>query len=471
MMDGELRRVEPERDAEVEVVGGEIARHLRIIASRWWLIALCTMATTAMGILYLQFAPKMYRAGGSILIEPEAAPRVLGEQTDAVAFDKRLTDPTLNSEYIETQYRVITSRDVLNRVVRKLSLDRDLDFLGEKAAATGPLAEKKNKRLAVRMLQSRVKVAPVRDSQLTEVLVDDTDPDRAAEIANEVVSSYLQSNLDRRLQSTKSARTWLADQMGDLKDKLESSELALYTFRRDNDILATTAEDRLSLIHQRLTSLSESLTAATARRVELEAAIGELERTRANARDAAWPMQLRRVAQDPQVLDLERQLTRTEAEAIRASERYLDKHPEKISADTRLATLKVRINRAMGDSVEALRGEYREAVSVEGHLSQLVESTKEEAFEVARKEIEQRKLQRDQDNNQRLYELVLSRLKDADLAMLMQEDNIKVLDVAEAPEKPVRPRPATVLVLAVTLGGCLGVGLAYASNGLKHVRA
>jgi len=469
MMDGELRRVEPERvvEPEPEVVGGEIARHLRILASRWWLIALSTLVVTGAGVAYLQVAPKIYRAGGSILIEPEA-PRVFGEKTEAVAFDKRNTDPTTNSEYIETQYRVITSRDVLNRVVRKLSLDRDLDFLGEKAAATGPLAEKKNKRLALRMLQSRVKVAPVRDSQLTEVLVDDTDPDRAAEIANEVVNSYLQSNLDRRLQSTKSARTWLAEQMGDLKDKLESSELALYTFRKDNDILATSVEDRMNLITQRLTSLSESLTRATARRVELEAAVAELERARANARDAYWPMQLRRVSQDVGVLDLERQITSTEAEAIRAGEKYLDKHPEKIAADVRLATLKTRMNRALGDTVEGLRGEYREAVTVEAHLSQLVEHTKQEAFEVARKEIEQKKLQRDQDNNQRLYDLVLSRLKDADLAMLMQADNIKVLDVAEAPERPVKPRPATVLVLAVTIGGCLGVGLAYAANGLKH---
>ncbi|HEY0840813.1 MAG TPA: GumC family protein [Vulgatibacter sp.] len=446
----------------------EIARHLRILGSRLWLIALVTAVSAGLGFGYLQISPKVYRAAGSILIEPEL-PRVLGDATDTVSFDKKAIDPSLNSEYVETQYRILTSRDVLNRVVGKLHLDRDLEFLGLKAgeAMEGVRAEKKNRKRAVQILKQRVKVAPVRDSQLTEVLVDDTDPERAAEIANQVVDSYLQSNLDRRLQATRSARAWLAEQMGDLKEKLETSELALFTFRKQNDILATSVEDRLNLISLRLTSLTNSLANATARRVELEAQVGELEHTRATAHDSAWPLQVRRVAADPTVLDLQRQLARTEGEAIHASERYLDLHPTKIATDTKLASLKVRMSRAMSDSVAALRGEYREALMVEANLANLVERTKQEAFEVNRKEIEQRKLQRDQDNNQRLFDLVLSRLKDADLAMLMQADNIKVLDVAEAPDRPVSPRPAMVLVIATTLGACLGVGLAYASAGKR----
>src|SRR6185312_10260021 len=97
----------------------------------------------------------------------------------------------------------------------------------------------------------------------------------------------------------------------------------------------------------RLTSLTNSLANATARRVELEAQVAEMERTRAGAQDSTWPLQVRRIASDPTVLDLQAQVARTEGDAIYASEHYLDKHPMKISTDARLVSLKSRMSRAM----------------------------------------------------------------------------------------------------------------------------
>ncbi len=441
-----------------------LRRHLGIVRSHLGLIAACVALMVGAGIAYVRLTPKVYRSTSSILLESNA-PRVLGEQSDAVAFDPRNQDPSLNSEFLETQYRILMSRDVLGRVVKKLRLDRDLDFLGiAPEEAVGIRAEK----LAVKVLQKRVAIAPIRDSQLTEVFVDDTDPQRAANIANAVVSSYLESNLDRRLEATRSAAIWLADQMGELTDKLESSEVALFRFRKDNDILATSVEDRQNLLGLRLTTLTESLTRVTAHRVELEAAVAALDQTRASAKDGSWPLQIRAVANDPMLLDLRRQYTRLEGDAIRLSERYESKHPEKVAVDARLATLRTHIRSTMSDTVAGLRSEYEQARSAEAHLTRLIDEAKREAFEINKKQIAQRKLQREQDNNQRLYDLVLGRMKDADLAMLLKTNNVRVLDTAEVPERPVFPRAPTVLTLSLMMGLFGGVGLAYAADSLKR---
>jgi len=460
-------RVDPSWQTED---GLDIRRHLRTLRQGAWLIGASLLLALAGGIAYLAVTPKTFRASSSVLVESNA-PRVLGEQTDAVSFDKRTAnDPSPSKEFMETQYRVISSRDVLGRVVRELNLDRDLDFLGlAKIRDPDELAQKRRELSPVKVLQEKVIVAPVRDSQLIEVLVDDTVPERASAIANSVVAAYLQSNLDRRLESTKAARIWLADQMDALKGKLETSELELFTFQQENDLLANEDGTRQDLVSLRLNSLTESLALATARRIELSAAVSEIELTRQEkGSDSFWPLNLRRVAEDRALIDLRQSYMAAESESINASERYLDKHPVKLAVDARLRRIGAQINTTMGNVLHGLKSEYRAALSVERQLEWLIDDAKAEAFELRKKEIDRRKLQREQENNERLYDLVLARLKDADLAMLLQTNNVHVLDRAETPMLPVYPRAATVLTLAMILGAGVGVGLAYGKSLLRH---
>lgn len=461
-MQSEGQRADPPWEQEQDL-GAELRKHLAILRSGVWWIAASLTLVLGVAVVWLNFTPKVFRSSSSILVE-SSGPRVLGDQTDSVSFDQRAqNDPLPTKEYLETQYRVITSRQVLGRVVKELQLDRDLEFLGlSKIRDPDALQMKREKVSALHVLRKRVKVAPVRDSQLIEIMVDDTSPTRAARIADAVVAAYLQSNLDRRLESTRTARTWLADQIDDLKEKLESSDLALFSFRQEHDLLATSTGERLDLVGIRLNALTESLASATARRVELGASVAEVGLAKLESpNDVLWPMNLRRISEDPALLDLRHEIARVEGDTILTAERYLEKHPQRIAAEARYDRLRLRIDRAMGHVLAGLRGEYREAIAVESQLKQLLEEGKREAFELSRKEIEQRKLQRDQDNNQRLYDLVLARLKDADLAMLLQSNNIHILDSAETPTLPVFPRTATVLTLALILGTSLGVALAY----------
>ena len=454
----------PEGGPELEI---DLREHLHLLRKRIWLICAVAAAALVAGGAFLFLSNPIFRASSSIIIEA-ASPRVLGEKTDSVDF--AATDYWSNKDFLETQYKVLASREVLQRVVDKKGLDRDLDFLGV-AKIEDP--EKRAKKLEtivpVEVLSEAMRVEPVKNSQLTRIVVEDPNPERAADLANAIVEAYIESNLDRRLEGTRAASQWLADQMADLKGKLESSELALYDFRRDNDILATSIEDRQSILSKRLNTLSESLTQVMGRRVELESALAEADRAKKeDPKDPMWARKLRLVASNTLLADLRKEYAKLEGEATGLEERYLEHHPARIAAQEKLEKLKARIVDEMNAAVAQLRSEHREIVSTQANLQQLIDALKAETFDVNKKEIDQRKLQRDKENNERLYDLVLARMKDADLAVMLKANNVRLLDAAVAPLKPVKPRPALVLALSLLLGLFGGVGAAYLAEMLDN---
>ena len=74
----------------------------------------------------------------------------------------------------------------------------------------------------------------------------------ATKIANAYADSYIEQNYERKLSSMRNAMGWLSDQFKDLKDKLETSERALYEFRKENDILSTDMEGKVNITGSRL---------------------------------------------------------------------------------------------------------------------------------------------------------------------------------------------------------------------------
>jgi capsular exopolysaccharide synthesis family protein len=100
-------------------------------------------------------------------------------------------------------------------------------------------------------------------------------------------------------------------------------------------------------------------------------------------------------------------------------------------------------------------------VATEENLVKLLQGAKSEAFEVNKKEMDYKRLFRDDENNARLYELVLKRLKDIDLSGLLKANNVYKLDAALVPGGPIKPRVSMNIMLGALLGLLGGLVLAF----------
>lgn len=129
---------------------------------------------------------------------------------------------------------------------------------------------------------------------------------------------------------------------------------------------------------------------------------------------------------------LRSELATAEVELSQLRRRYLGEHPRLVEAQMR---------------VDGLRGRLAQ--------TQDVRSSEH------RKLIQYRILRRDADLDHEMYEVLLKKLKQADLQAGVADLDIQVLEAAKRPGAPIEPRKARNLAIAALLGLCMAVALAY----------
>ncbi|XXF81516.1 polysaccharide biosynthesis tyrosine autokinase [Myxococcaceae bacterium GXIMD 01537] len=442
--------------------------YVRAFWRRKWVLLGVALAVTAATALYTLRQPKKYSASASLIIDV-TAPRVLDTEVKEVMGEER-SNYWFNREYTETQNRIITSRAVSLRVVEKLGLQHDAAFLGvehlkdEKERLQAMAGQD-----AVEVLRARISVAQVKDSRLVMVSVKDGDPQRSALLANEVSEAYMAENLALKVRMTDSATRWLDDRRMELERTSQDSELAVHTFKMDADLLSTSMEDRESIIKQRITSVTSTLTAVRTKMAALQARVEAIQqlRKRSGADDATWAEALPGASEAP-IQSLKTRWVEQRSECAQLSERYLDEHPKMLECNRKLAVVREDFVRSLENIVKTAETELAQAVAEERNLVKLLDSTKAEGFEVEKRLINLDRLRRESDNNRRLYELVLKRLKDIELSGLLRTSNVRVLDAARPSYVPVSPDVRKNLSLGLLFGLLLGAAAVLALEFLEN---
>jgi capsular exopolysaccharide synthesis family protein len=420
--------------------------------------------------LYTLRQPRIYSATASVVIDA-TAPRFL---------DSQVQDPSevgaggywYTREYTETQTRIITSRAVAARVVEKLNLQSDSGFLGLTGVADPKARDAAMKAAdATAILQGKLKVVPVKDTRIVDVRVEDVDAKRAAVLANEVADAYLAENLDMKLRTSESANRWLEERLSELEQKTKQSELAVYEFKKDADILSTSLEDRANIVSQQLTTYSQALTDVRTRIAGLKARVDAIESVRKGA-DAAkepeWADVLMVSGAPAAAQALKARYIQEKLECAGLAERYLPDHPKLASCLERAESARRDLLKELGNVVGAARVELAEALAKERNLQALVDGAKSEAFEVNKRQIEFDRIKREADSNQRLYDLVLKRLKDTELSGMLRTNNVRILDAARPSFVPLRPKVGNNLIFGLLVGLAAGLGLAFLLDHLDN---
>ncbi|MFZ5469000.1 MAG: GumC family protein [Myxococcota bacterium] len=419
--------------------------YVRVFLRRKWLILAVFAVVVSSVTAYTLRQPKVYSASTSVIIDV-TAPKFLDKEVQDVT-DSSYSNYWANREYYETQHKVITSRAVSQRVVEKLGLQADPSFQGADAPAR---------------LQGKISVKPVKDSRIVNIVIEDQDPKRAALLANEVAEAYMAENQALRLKITESASQWLEERRESLEERSNKSELALYDFKKSADMLTTKLEDAQSMVSQRLNVLNAALTETRLKIAGLRARVEAIRSVQKANKDSGglWAEAIPGAAENNTVQSYKTRYVQQNAECVELKERYLPDHPKLAACLDKLRLFESDLVRELNNIVVSAEADLKEAVTKEKNLSALFDAAKAEAFEVNKKQIEFEQLKRESDNNQRLYDLVLKRLKDIELSGLLRVSNVRVLDAARPSFAPVRPNVRNNILLALVIGLLGGFGLA-----------
>ena len=128
-----------------------------------------------------------------------------------------------------------------------------------------------------RGLSGSLAVEPMRNTRLVLIKIAGPDPARAAAEANAVANAYAKYNVELKLKGARDALTWLTEEAGRLRAKVEESSQALQNYRVKTGILghAGAAPDH----GPKIMDFNKAYLEAQAQRLSLESKLQQLTRS------------------------------------------------------------------------------------------------------------------------------------------------------------------------------------------------
>ena len=431
--------------------------YLLILRKHQWLIlSFLLTVVTIVSIATFRMQP-VYIATARIEIDRENSNILPFQGQDSYDYMMDLDN------YIETQSKILTSETLALQTIRAAGLAGDPEFSStapSDAVATGSLANQKPPPELGAFLGS-LSVKRVPSSRLLDVSFESTDPRLAARIVNAHIENYIQSNFRSKYEATTRASTWLADQLSELKVKVEKSENERLAYERENQIWEL--DDKESITSQRLADLNKELTDAQADRMKKEALFDF-----AKSGDMDGVPQIH---EDSVLQDLLKKRADVQTQYTDSLNQYGPNFPKVQRLQAQMKDVDQLIEKEKKNIVDQLGNDYKAASQRESLLAQALERQKNDTNQMSERLVKYNILKRDAEANKALYDGLLTKLKEADISVGLKASNIRVVDPAMIPSTPARPAKTRNIALSILVGLVGGIGLAlireYLDNTVK----
>lgn len=445
-----------------------IRQYLRI-AMRWRYVILGAIAACVLAglIATLLMTPK-YTAATTVEISREA-----DKVTDFQGVEREAG--VADQEFYQTQYGLLRSRALAERIATQLGLVEDARFFdmfgvpGNSPAFTlangryAAAGRAERRRVAGDILLRQVDIAPTRLSRLVDIRFTSPDPALSARVANAWADNFIQTNLERKIQATSYGRNLLQRQLTEYKDRLDASQRQLVGYASAQRIInlpaasgdGKTTSER-SIVADDLAALNASLAQATADRIQAEARY-----------EQAGPAGSSAEALRNQTINALRQ-RRAElaADYQKLMIQFEPGYPAARALQTQIDQIDRSIAREEGRVSGSLQADYRQALDRERGLQARVEQLKSNFLDLRRRSIQYNIFQQEVDTNRALYDGLLQRYKEIGVAGGVGVNNVSVVDPADVPQKPSSPRLLVNLLVSLLAGILLGSALAF---GLEQI--
>jgi uncharacterized protein involved in exopolysaccharide biosynthesis len=468
-------------------------------------IALAAGAVLAVGLPAALLWPAVYRSTATILVEEQGIPRDFVRSTVTSYADERI-------QVIRQQ---VMTRSTLMQIVEKYDLyRRERRYVSDEE-----ILERMRRDIKVETVSAEVtgRSAPVIAFRLS---YDNDSPAKAQQVANELVTLYLNENLRTRRQRASETTVFLGEEAERIGRQIAGLEAKLAEFKRANagrlpELMPLNMQLR-DRVESELDDLARQLGLLEDRRGYLEAQLATVRESAPVPKDGPLEPEERLRAlrnqyaglsgvyaeSHPDLARMRREIEALEkstgakpapdaaalemarSELARLEERYAAEHPDVARQRKRVAALEAELARApaagrkpdnpaylaLAAQLEAVK---READSLRGLREEL--KARLAAYHARLEQtpmVEQayRDLVRDQENALAKYKEIRAKEMEARVALELENERkgerFSLIDPPQYPERPHRPDRRKLLVLAfmASLGG--GVGAAALAESL-----
>jgi polysaccharide biosynthesis transport protein len=301
-------------------------------------------------------------------------------------------------------------------------------------------------------------IKPIPRTQIIQIECTHPDPAQASLIANTVALSFIKERLNRRLAATNQAVQWLQNQLKLEQTELDKSRIELYNFMQQFGILSldesrsTKLDEELLLTKEKVRDAAQKTTDLRLKYeqiVKLSTTPGQVD----TIPEAATNEVLKKIREEEMKL---------EQESIKLASTYGSNHPKIQLINKQLSNIRESKHRELQRIVNSVKYQYESAQSYEKSLTQAQDNLQKQLEEMKKKTIRYYTLKREVDSSEKVYDVLLNRFKETGLSEeIGRSTNISIVQSAEVPLVPSTPNIPRILAVAVFLGMCLAVGLAF----------
>lgn len=382
----------------------------------------------------------LYRSSVTLEVQREATKIIKGGEVQPTTI--------ADTEYMATQYALLKSRALAERVAELLSLADDPHY------AKPSLTRAQRLDAATAAISRGIEVLPVSRSRVIEVRYHSPYATDAARIANALAENFIKMDLERRYNDTAYARSFVDERLQTTKAALEAAERKLIDYSREHQIIDLSSVGGSpigsSLDASSLMALNGSLTKATDDRMAAEQRLSQIKADPTGAN----------LAQSEAMKTLAGKRSELEGDYQQKLGKFKPDFPEMKELRTRISVIDEDIEAERKRLRTSAEAEFNAAVERESALRKKVEELKGQVQDLRGRSVDYTILSREVDTLRGQYDALLTRFKEISISSGVGASQVSIVDRAQLPKRPYDPDVNSEVLRAFVLGLALAVGLA-----------
>ena len=433
---------------EEQVISIDFRRYLAALRKYIWLLAALVVMSVAGAVVYTTRQTPIFQATASVQVEPKL-PDLLG--TGDV-----FNVAAAGAEYYKQQKQVLSSFTLIQKTIDQNDLIPKLLSDAERKN----LSHDDQLDTATRRLQLDLSVKYPESDRIFYVSVKSPSPEDAKLIADAHVSTY-ESYAKGLLQlNSNTASEALQAEFTEAETKLRAAEQKIYDFQTKNDMVAVTIEAQQSLVQGNIISFTTKLNDARADEIKLAAKIAEMKKEQ-NEDVLSTPIIM--MGDNPSYETLRTQYYTEKIRLLELEKDLGPKNPDYVVQKQKVDLLYQALQGEVKILVHGTQNLYSAQLATNAGLGSEVEKYKQEAKKLSPLIAIYNELMREKKEFDDKYNILRARLSSMQMTGSLSSiiSNVRSLDKAQLPTKPVSPNMRTNVSIAAVMALIAGIGIIF----------
>ncbi|MDP2806716.1 MAG: polysaccharide biosynthesis tyrosine autokinase, partial [bacterium] len=382
--------------------------------------------------------------------------------------------------YIVNQIEEIKSRTLAEEVVRLLDPESSQILLRGRDRNLSP--EGQSYRLT-QTIKKSITAEPIRDSDVILVKVQGPTPEASSHIANLVAEVIKERSASVKREQASSTRKFIEAQLPSVEGTLNAAEEAIKNFKSQNQVVSLSDEGKEIL--SRATEADKQLIGASTERQSIEGrltAIYDQLRAQGALTENSLALSAGSMADS-----LRSSLVSLQMEIIKLQVKgYAPDHPQIKNLNSQIANVKSRLLeelqkitqksllspmpqiQSLLDQIPPLQIQMATLTARELALKAVLSQYDFGLSKLPNKELQLARLLRAKEVGESVYRQLLMKHEEAKITEAGKIGNVRVIDRAQPPQFPIKPRKALNFAIGLVVGLTLGVGLSFFLDSLDN---